>query len=94
MKSVLLRFFLVVMLIAFGISCSSTKHVKSKNPIANEFDTNLFVDSKPFNSPFFSESKVEEKWVDSVYNQMSFDEKVGQLFMVSAYSNKDSIHVN
>ncbi len=94
MKSVLLRFSLVVMLIAFGISCSSTKHVKSKNPIANEFDTNLFVDSKPFKNPFFSESKVEEKWVDSVYNQMSFDEKVGQLFMVAAYSNKDSIHVN
>jgi len=25
---------------------------------------------------------------------MSFDEKVGQLFMVAAYSNKDSIHIN
>jgi len=30
----------------------------------------------------------QEKWVDSVYNQFSFDEKVGQLFMVAAYSNK------
>jgi hypothetical protein len=27
--------------------------------------------------------------VDSVYNAMTFDEKVGQLFMVAAYSNKD-----
>jgi len=94
MKSVLLRFFLVVMLIAFGISCSSTKHVNTKNPIANEFDTNLFVDKKPFKNPFFSESITEEQWVDSIYNNMSFDEKVGQLFMVAAYSNKDSIHVN
>lgn len=35
-----------------------------------------------------------EKWVDSVYNQMSFNEKVGQLFMVAAYSNRDEKHVN
>src|SRR5690606_2737474 len=34
-----------------------------------------------------------QKWVDSVYNQMSFDEKVGQLFMVAAYSNRDSKHI-
>ena len=33
-----------------------------------------------------------EIWVDSVYNQLSFDEKVGQLFMVAAYSNKDEAH--
>src|SRR5690606_24468073 len=35
-----------------------------------------------------------QKWVDSVYNQMSFNEKVGQLFMVAAYSNRDEKHVN
>jgi hypothetical protein len=29
--------------------------------------------------------------VDSVYNAMTFDEKVGQ-FMVAAYSNKDDAH--
>jgi beta-glucosidase-like glycosyl hydrolase/CubicO group peptidase (beta-lactamase class C family) len=34
----------------------------------------------------------QEAWVDSVYNQLSFDEKVGQLFMVAAYSNKDEAH--
>ena len=32
------------------------------------------------------------RWVDSVYNQLSFDEKVGQLFMVAAYSNKNESH--
>jgi len=36
----------------------------------------------------------ESVWVDSVYNAMGFDERVGQLFMVSAFSNKDSLHVN
>jgi beta-N-acetylhexosaminidase len=38
-------------------------------------------------------SDGEKKWVDSVYTNMSFDERVGQLFMVAAYSNKDSTHV-
>jgi beta-glucosidase-like glycosyl hydrolase/CubicO group peptidase (beta-lactamase class C family) len=28
-------------------------------------------------------------WVDSVLNSMTLDEKIGQLFMVAAYSNKD-----
>lgn len=36
----------------------------------------------------------QKTWVDSVYNQMSFEEKVGQLFMVAAYSNRDEKHVN
>lgn len=35
----------------------------------------------------------EKEWVDSVYNQMAFQEKVGQLFMVAAYSNRDSVHI-
>ena len=44
----------------------------------------------------FSESKslAQTKWVDSVYNKMSLDERIGQLFMVAAYSNKDSVHTN
>jgi beta-glucosidase-like glycosyl hydrolase/CubicO group peptidase (beta-lactamase class C family) len=37
---------------------------------------------------------AQTKWVDSVYNQMSLDERIGQLFMVAAYSNKDSVHTN
>lgn len=38
-------------------------------------------------------SPAEQKWTDSVYNSLSFDERVGQLFMVAAFSNKDSAHV-
>ena len=34
----------------------------------------------------------EKIWVDSVYNAMNFDEKLGQLFMVAAYSNKNEAH--
>lgn len=39
------------------------------------------------------DSDSQKKWVDSVYKQLSFDEKIGQLFMVAAYSNKDSAHI-
>ncbi len=37
---------------------------------------------------------VQEKWVDSVLNSMDIDDKIGQLFMIQAYSNLDSIHEN
>ncbi|CAM1353247.1 glycoside hydrolase family 3 N-terminal domain-containing protein [Tenacibaculum insulae] len=33
-------------------------------------------------------------WVDSIMNSMSIDEKIGQLFMIQAYSNKDKKHEN
>ncbi|NVJ84934.1 MAG: serine hydrolase [Algoriphagus sp.] len=33
-------------------------------------------------------------WVDSVFNNLNEEERLGQLFMVAAYSNKDQNHVN
>ncbi|RAR75393.1 glycoside hydrolase family 3 N-terminal domain-containing protein [Flavobacterium aciduliphilum] len=41
---------------------------------------------------FFKDSQAETAWVDSIYTRMSFEEKIGQLFMVASYSNKDSVH--
>ena len=32
-------------------------------------------------------------WVDSLMQVMTLDQKIGQLFMVAAYSNKDTAHV-
>lgn len=42
------------------------------------------------------ESKIDLKsqWVDSIYSKMTLEEKVGQLFMVATYSNRDSTHIN
>ena len=37
---------------------------------------------------------MQTQWVDSVLNSMSINEKIGQLFMVAAYSNKDQTHIN
>lgn len=36
--------------------------------------------------------KKKQEWVDSVFHKMSYDQKIGQLFMVAAYSNDDTIH--
>jgi beta-glucosidase-like glycosyl hydrolase/CubicO group peptidase (beta-lactamase class C family) len=36
--------------------------------------------------------KLQKKWVDSVFQTLSDEEKIGQLFMVAAYSNKDEQH--
>lgn len=35
-----------------------------------------------------------DRWVDSVMNELNEDERLGQLFMVAAYSNKDKKHLN
>ncbi|WP_209329638.1 glycoside hydrolase family 3 N-terminal domain-containing protein [Lunatimonas salinarum] len=34
----------------------------------------------------------QAEWVDSVFNSLSFEDRLGQLFMVAAYSNKDQRH--
>ncbi|MFB9864024.1 glycoside hydrolase family 3 N-terminal domain-containing protein [Rufibacter immobilis] len=35
----------------------------------------------------------EQRWVDSVYQSLTPDQRLGQLFMVAAYSNKSQSHV-
>ncbi len=42
--------------------------------------------------PFYALSDTH--WADSVFQTLSVDERIGQLFMVAAYSNKDKKHVN
>ncbi|MEX2589588.1 MAG: glycoside hydrolase family 3 N-terminal domain-containing protein, partial [Chitinophagales bacterium] len=37
--------------------------------------------------------QLKKHWTDSVFNNMSMDERLGQLFMVAAYSNKDEAHL-
>lgn len=36
----------------------------------------------------------QTQWVDSIYGTMSLQEKVGQLFMVAAYSNRSQNHID
>src|SRR5690625_2940241 len=40
-------------------------------------------------NPLITQDSLQQKqWVDSVYQKMSLEERVGQLFMVDAFSNK------
>ncbi|RCS28160.1 beta-N-acetylglucosaminidase [Polaribacter sp. WD7] len=38
------------------------------------------------------DTEAQKIWVDSLLNTMTLDEKIGQLFMVQAYSNQDKKH--
>jgi len=53
------------------------------------------VTSQDGNHPLFAKDiQAQEKWVDSLYSAMSIEEKVGQLFMVRAFSNQTKAHEN
>ncbi|NNC69959.1 MAG: serine hydrolase [Flavobacteriaceae bacterium] len=38
------------------------------------------------------DSRAQERWVDSIMKSLTLEQKIGQLFMVPAYSNKDVKH--
>jgi len=45
--------------------------------------------AQQINNPLLAtDYQLQREWVDSIYNQMTLEEKVGQLFMVAAYSNQ------
>lgn len=51
----------------------------------------IFLSTSVFAQSNFK--KAQKMWVDSLYNSMTFEQRVGQLFMVAAYSNKDQAHL-
>ncbi|HEY8402262.1 MAG TPA: glycoside hydrolase family 3 N-terminal domain-containing protein [Cytophagaceae bacterium] len=55
----------------------------------------LLLVASAWKSPGRNSSKLtQEQWVDSVMSSLSEEQKIGQLFMVAAYSNKDQKHIN
>lgn len=63
---------------------------EKKSEIKNNENDSLLVDPL---SPFLT-SKKANAWADSVMKKMTVDEKIGQLFMISGYSNHDSTHTS
>jgi len=56
--------------------------------------TGLLISSAvPYEDAAQPRSVAEQNWVDSVFNSLTPDQRLGQLFMVAAYSNKDKRHV-
>ncbi|CAM2985103.1 glycoside hydrolase family 3 N-terminal domain-containing protein [Flavobacterium frigoris] len=94
MKNTGIRISFLYVLFFFITSCIGVKNNKQKVILAHhpsEIDS-VVVDKSQKPSMLFEISIEGKKWVDSIYNAMTFDEKVGQLFMVAAYSNSDNTH--
>jgi beta-glucosidase-like glycosyl hydrolase/CubicO group peptidase (beta-lactamase class C family) len=94
MKDTGIRISFLYVLFFFITSCIGIKNNKPKVVFAHiptEIN-DLVIDKSQKPPKLFEISNDGKKWVDSIYNAMTFDEKVGQLFMVAAYSNKDNEH--
>lgn len=97
MRKIGIKIVLFYVLIFFvASSCVGTKINKNKVIVTKVPSKTENLDSiKSSNIPtLFELSPQGNKWVDSVYNAMTLEEKFGQLFMVAAYSNKDTVHFN
>ncbi len=94
MKFSFSRIFQFGLIILFASNCG-TKKINTTNLSANK---NVVTPEIKPEKPVFADTEYategQKKWVDSVYNQLSFEEKLGQLFMVAAFSNKDTVHTN
>ncbi|WMC06689.1 glycoside hydrolase family 3 protein [Elizabethkingia anophelis] len=71
----------------------------------NKFFFYTFLTISVFLSPEYSaqyqpkninkqELEKARQWVDKTYNSLSQDEKLGQLFIIALYTNKDQNHIN
>ncbi|WP_396170268.1 glycoside hydrolase family 3 N-terminal domain-containing protein [Flavobacterium sp.] len=95
MKTFLIRIGYSFVLLFLLTNCASKKlNAPFKKPEITENEEIYIPHLKSERKNFFKETDAEKHWVDSLYNSMSLEEKLGQLFMVQAYSNKDSLHVN
>ena len=96
MKSFWIRISTLALISFMVTNCSSTRRsptttILMKAGIAE--DEEIYIPHlKSDRKFFFPETAAETHWVDSIYKQLSFEEKVGQLFMVAAYSNRDATH--
>ncbi len=91
----ILQLLALSLLLSFVINCSSTKAKNNKPVVKNEIiqpKVDSFIDSAKIGFNFFDDTELEKKWVDSIYSSLTFEEKVGQLFVIPAYSNKDETH--
>ncbi|QNH61438.1 glycoside hydrolase family 3 N-terminal domain-containing protein [Hymenobacter sediminicola] len=52
----------------------------------------LITSAVPYDDAARPRSVAEQNWVDSVFSSLTPDQRLGQLFMVAAYSNKDKKH--
>jgi beta-N-acetylhexosaminidase len=86
MKKISWKIVLITFLLPFPILLGSPKGQCFPNSTLVSCPSPLSIDP-----PFLEDEK--SKWVDSLMKKMTPDERIGQLFMVAAFSNKDAKHV-
>ncbi|HRG57538.1 MAG TPA: glycoside hydrolase family 3 N-terminal domain-containing protein [Bacteroidia bacterium] len=64
---------------------------KVRKSFSLTYDSLTTPDAAPSEKKFWGEAKMS--WADSVFESLNEDEKIGQLFMVAAYSNRDKKHI-
>ncbi|GAB4287872.1 MAG: glycoside hydrolase family 3 N-terminal domain-containing protein [Marinilabiliales bacterium] len=82
----LIKYFIKSIIIIVSVPCLVL--------ISSFVDINILIPEKQkFDSlpPFLN---ADTLWVDSVFNSLSYDERLAQLFMIPAYSNKDTAEIN
>ena len=97
MKNYFIKISLYATLLFLITNCASKKNAAVtdvKKDVLLEDKVVYIPKAKSEKKTFFKDSDQETAWVDSIYNKMSVQEKIGQLFMISAYSNRDSLHTN
>lgn len=97
MKKIVINSVVLVLITLFLVNCAGGKKTSTTSAsTAPSQNPNIekFVDPSTDGFNLFVDAPSEKKWVDSVYTSLTFEEKLGQLFMVAAYSNRDSIHFN
>ncbi|PTS87547.1 beta-N-acetylglucosaminidase, partial [Flavobacterium sp. HMWF030] len=95
MKNYFIKISLYASLIILITNCAVKKNnavTDSKKDIPLKDTVVYSAKDKAEKKTFFKDTDRETAWVDSIYNKMTIREKIGQLFMISAYSNKDSLH--
>ena len=71
--------FLIIFLCSFALTHNSNNEFNKKETIYHNKTKDTIINR-------------EVVWVDSVYNSLNLRQKIAQLFMVAAYSNKDENH--
>ncbi|MDP2159685.1 MAG: glycoside hydrolase family 3 N-terminal domain-containing protein, partial [Flavobacterium sp.] len=93
MKYRILIFLLAMIYVLLGVEDFDAKKTIAVNEIVLQKSFSEVLPIEEEKVTYFETTDAQKKWVDSVYKSMSMEEKIGQLFMVAAYSNKDSAHV-
>lgn len=81
------QLFFSITILAFTVFSGFLFFTQTSTDNTEEKDKNR---NQPITPPFLN--KNTESWADSVMQTMTLDEKIGQLFMVAAYSNRDEAH--